>query len=333
MKSNVKLSVCMIILFGLLASCGGSGGAHKVSSENVQTIELYLPSKIEYATIDTPTSHEKPLESVTVDAAFNDQDVHISTVMYDIDPNNSASATPIIKRDIIINYKGNVTSDRFDHVPFDINPEIKQYTYETDTLGNMIIRTFINDSASKTPDGTEKDEYTATGLIAQRFYYAKDISDSPLSIVAYEYDSNNHNTKEIHYDSGDMTKPAQTITFEYDDKGKIKSEITDTESDGTPDTRYVYTYDAQGYIILKSYYAYDNTQGQWIEDPSLTNAWYNHYDSEGKPIRIDFNKGNSTTIENYTYITWKKYTAPAQASVLKDMDYEELKNIVHISGN
>jgi hypothetical protein len=321
-KITVQL-VFSLLLLSLLASCGGGGGSSKASPEEAKSTSIYFPNEIQYK-----DSNQVLQESATMDVVFSDQNFTVSTVMYSYTNGSSDTKTVIAKKDVTMDYSGNILSDTTDLSSLNAGVQKVEYTYDKDASGSTIRSTYdVDSTGTKTLQESEKIDYTSAGKISKLTTFNGDISQSPTGYTTYLYDaSGNLIEKDIDPDA-DTATPPEKHTYTYDAKGSMASEVVD-DSENNTYNKYVYSYDDHGNKVLKSCYSWNAEYEDWNKTPDWSDAWYYVYNTvTGLPERLNYNKGSDATIEEYTNIAWMKYSAPSQASTLLKLSVDDIRGM------
>lgn len=311
--------VFSLLSLSLLASCGGSGGG-TVSPEAANSTSLYFPNAIQYE-----DANQVLQESAAMNVVFSDQNFTVSTVMYSY---SNGSPSVIAKKDVVLDYSGNILSDTTDLSSLGSSVQTVEYTYDKDASGSTIKGTYdVDSNGTKTLQESEKIDYTSDGKISKITSFNGDISQPPASYTTFTYNASGQLIeKDIDADA-DPTTPQEKHTYTYDDKGNMASEVVDDPGTGT-NNNYEYSYDDHGNMVLKSCYSWSAVYEDWNKNPDWTDAWYYVYDPvTGLPERLNYNKGSDATIEEYTNIAWIEYSAPSQASVLMKLSLEDIRGM------
>jgi hypothetical protein len=314
-KITIRL-VFSLLSLSLLAGCGG-GGSGTASSEETKSTSLYFPNAIQYE-----DGNKVLQESATMDVVFSDQNFTVSTVMYSY---SNGTPSVIAKKDVVLDYSGNILSDTTDLSSLGSGVQIVEYTYEKDASGSTIKRAYdVDSNGTKTLSDSEEIDYTSDGKVSKCTYFNGDITQPPASYNTYTYNTSGQLVEEDIYADTDPTTPPETLTYTYDDKGNMASEVEDDPETDT-NQKYEYSYDAHGNKVLESSYSWNTDNEDWNNNPDWTDAWDYIYNTvTGLPESVSYNKGNGTTVEEYTNISWMEYSAPSQASSLPNLSLEDI---------
>jgi len=316
-KITVRL-VFSLLSLSLLAGCGG-GGSGTASSEETKSTSLYFPNTIQYE-----DGNQVLQESATMDVVFSDQNFTVSTVMYSY---SSGTPSVIAKKDVVLDYSGNILSDTTDLSSIYTSAGIQktEYTYSKDASGSTIKRAYnVDSNGTKTLSDSEEIDYTSDGKVSKLTTYNGDITQPPASYTTYTYDASGNLIEKDITDDADPSTPQEKHTYTYDDKGNMASEVVDVPGTDTYN-EYEYSYDDHGNMVLKSCYSWDAVDEDWNQNPDWTDAWYYVYNTvTGLPESVSYNKGSGTTVEEYTNISWMEYSAPSQASSLPNLSLEDI---------
>ncbi|HVN71193.1 MAG TPA: hypothetical protein VMU10_04145, partial [Desulfomonilia bacterium] len=298
----------------VLWGCGGGGGGGKASGEEATTFDLSFPSELVYKSPEG--TQGTPKESAAMDVTFSDSSFTISTTMSSY--SSDGSATPIIKKDVTMDYSGNLLSQKTDVAPFGSSVENLVCTYTTTGPGIVIKRTFsVSTNGTESIQSSEKSEYDFNGKVTLKTFFNGDVTGNPASISTYAYDKNGRVSEKTIDSDADSTTPNEKHTYTYDDKGRVTEEVIDSNDDGTPDTKNDFVYDSNGNMTFTKSYSWDTTEQDWKSTSDWIDAWYYVYPTSGStlPQRVSYNRGNLADSSNldYTDITWKTYPAPVKA--------------------
>ncbi len=321
-KITVRL-VFSLLFLSLLASCGGGGGSSTASPEETTNTSLYFPNAIQYE-----DANQVLKESATMDVVFSDQNFTVSTVMYSYTNGSPDTKTVIAKKDVVLDYTGNILSDTTDLSSLGSSLQTVEYTYDKDASGSTIKRAYdVDSTGTRTLSNSEKIDYTSDGKISKLTSFNGDISQPPASYTTYTYDASGNLIEEDIDADADPATPPEKHTYTYDDKGNMASEVVDDSGNNTYN-KYEYSYDDHGNKVLKSCYSWNAEYEDWNKNPDWTDAWYYVYNTvTGLPERVNYNKGSDTTIEEYTNIAWMEYSAPSKASILLKLSLDDIRGM------
>jgi hypothetical protein len=237
--------------------------------------------------------------------------------------------TVVAKKDLVLDYSGNILSDTTDLSSLGAGVQKVEYTYEKDASGSTIQLSYdVDDKGTRTLRNAEKIDYTGDNKISKRTSFNGDISLPPVSYTTFRYDAASGKLiEEVLYTDADLATPQETHTYTYDDKGNMAGEVVD--SPGTDsDKKYEYSNDDKGNMVLKSCYSWNAADEDWNNNPDWTDAWYYTYNTVTKlPERLNYNKGSDEAIEEYTIINWTEYSAPSQASELLKLSFDDIRGM------
>lgn len=299
MKNTTSWLIFSLLTVCFLANCGGGGGNGSASSEETKNVNLYFPNAVQYE-----DGNEVLQESATMGVVFGDQNLTVSTSIYSNSNGSSDMKTLIAKKEVVLDYSGNVLSDETD-ISLNSSSQTVEYTYDKESTYTIKkAYTVINGVESTTPLSSEEIDYTSDGKVSKRIYFNGDnTGQSPSSYTTYTYnDSGQISEEDIYSDAADLT---------------------------TPTEKHIYTYDNNGNKTLESSYSWNTGNKTWNNTPDWSDSWSYHY-TNGLPDGVQYWKGSGSAVgtpTEYTTIIWTEYSAPSQASSLQNLTIDDIEGM------